>query len=103
MNKYRNVKTECNGHLFDSKKEAVRYRELLLMQHVGLIRDLELQKVYPLVVNGVKIGKYIADFVYVHCESGTPCVEDTKGVRTQTYNLKKKLMKALHNIDIQEI
>ena len=32
INKYRNIKTNVNGILFDSKKEAGRYAELLLLR-----------------------------------------------------------------------
>ena len=37
MNKYHNRKVAIDGILFDSKKEAGRYQELLLLQQAGEI------------------------------------------------------------------
>ena len=45
---------------------------------------------------------YIADFVYKDAE-GRLVVEDTKGVRTPDYIIKRKLMLAVHGIQIQEV
>lgn len=45
---------------------------------------------------------YYADFVYRDKE-GNLVVEDTKGVRTSEYRLKKKLMLQVHGIQITEI
>lgn len=98
--KYRNVKTVVNGIEFASKKEARRYSELRLLERGGLIQDLELQVKYPLVINGIKVGSYIADFRYQ--EGHTVKVEDTKGMKTPVYRLKAKLMKALYGITILE-
>ena len=55
--KYHNRKTERlmpNGkrHTFDSLKEARRYDELLLLQNVGKIRDLKLQRQFISMENG---------------------------------------------------
>lgn len=99
--KYKNIKTEVDGIRFDSKKEATRYGQLKIMQQCGLIHDLKLQVSYPLVVQGVKIATYRADFVYTEGIKGV--TEDVKGMRTPVYNLKKKLMKALYGIEIKEV
>lgn len=47
--------------------------------------------------------KYIADFVYTDKATGQTVVEDTKGVRTKEYIIKRKLMLYLHGIRIKEI
>lgn len=47
--------------------------------------------------------RYIADFVYTDNASGQTVVEDTKGVRTKEYIIKRKLMLHVHNIQIHEI
>lgn len=47
--------------------------------------------------------KYIADFVYVDVATAKTVVEDTKGVRTKEYIIKRKLMLAVHGIRIKEI
>ena len=48
-NKYGNVKVVVNGRKFDSKHEAKRYSELLLLQRAGKIRDLKCQVVFELI------------------------------------------------------
>lgn len=98
--KYRNVKTKVDGITFDSKRESVRYCELKLLAKTRKITDLRLQVPYVIRVNGEKICKYIADFVYN--EDGNEIVEDVKGVRTREYILKRKLMKAVYGIEIRE-
>ena len=99
-NKYSAIKTEVDGIVFHSKREATRYQDLRVMQQAGLISGLALQPKYPLEVNGVKIGNYIGDFLYT--ENGQRVVEDTKGVKTPVYKLKRRLMLALYGIEIRE-
>lgn len=99
--KYNNIKTKVDGILFDSKKEAARYVELKMLFKNKKIFDLELQPKFPLIVNGHKICKYIADFKY--SQNGKEIIEDVKGIKTAPYRLKKKLMRALYNIIINEI
>lgn len=103
--KYGNKKSEVDGHLFDSQKEANRYKELKLLQKAGLIGFLELQVVFELKVNEEKVCSYVADFVYVDAMTGEKRVEDVKSPATRriaTYRLKKKLMKSIYNISIRE-
>lgn len=107
MNKYHNKKTTIDGILFASKKEGNYYTKLKLMQNAGLIWNLELQKKYIIqasfTFNGKKIREisYYADFVYED-KDGLHVV-DTKGYRTDTYKLKKKLFIKKYGIDIEEI
>ena len=100
MSKYNAVKTVVDGIKFDSKKEARRYSQLKLMEKSGAISDLSLQPRFDLIVNGKKCGFYKADFKYV--ENGKEVIEDVKGMLTPVYRLKKKLVKAIYNIDIFE-
>ncbi len=100
--KYRAVKTTVDGITFDSKKEAARYKELKVLENTGHIKKLELQKRYDFVINQLKLGFYKADFVYWDNENDEEVVEDVKGIKTPMYNLKKKLMKAIYQIDIFE-
>lgn len=92
---------------FDSKKEAKRYQELILMQKAGIITDLKRQVPFTLVPvfslnkNRYRPLIYIADFVYK--ENGIKVVEDTKGFRTDVYKIKKKLMAYIHQIEIKEV
>ncbi len=100
--KYRAVKTEVDGITFDSKREAARYMELVLLERAGEISRLELQPKYDCVVNGHKICTYKADFRYFSAEGSV--VEDVKGVKTPVYRLKKKLVEALYpGVTVQEV
>src|SRR5215468_7020596 len=103
--KYHNRKTEYMGIQFDSHKEADRYRELELLERAGLIRSIELQPRYDLIVNGHKLGFYRADFRYKEVATGAVVTEDVKSPATKTpvYQLKKKLAKALYGIEVIEI
>jgi len=101
--KYRNVKTIFNDIKFHSKKEANRYRDLLMLQKMGEISNLKTQVPYTISVKGVKICKYVADFAYIDTScGGSITVEDCKGFKTQVYKLKKKLMKSIHGIELLE-
>jgi Protein of unknown function (DUF1064) len=103
--KYHNRKTIYNGIQFDSSKEANRYRELELLERAGKIRRIELQPRYDLVVNGHKLGFYRGDFRYEEVSTGELVTEDVKSLVTKTpvYQLKKKLVKALYDIEIVEV
>ncbi len=121
-NKYQAIKTFVNGIEFDSRKEARRYQELLLLERAGVILNLRRQVKYVLIPsqyetfarykeNGQRLldGKkllerecsYIADFVYE--ENGKEVVEDTKGIKTKDYIIKRKLMLHVHGIRIREV
>jgi hypothetical protein len=92
-----------HGILFASKREAQRYVSLCVAQGVGEIVDLELQVPYPLIVNGVRIGKYTCDFRYRVVKTGEVVVEDVKGAKPRDWSRTKKLVRALHGIDIREV
>ena len=110
MNKYRNKKTEINGIRFDSKHEALRYVELNYLLRTGQISDLELQKPFELIpaqkdANGKTVERavnYVADFVYFD-HDGNLVVEDAKGMKTDAYKLKKKMMLYFKGIRIVEV
>lgn len=125
-NKYHNKKYTYLGIKFDSLKECRRYSELRLLEQSGKIKDLELQKEYELIpaqyeestevyTKGLHKGEpkpgrlleravvYRADFVYTDCETGQQVVEDTKGMRTKEYVIKRKLLLWRYGIKIKEI
>lgn len=100
--KYGNKRTEFDGHVFASQKEANRYAELKLLLRAGKIRDMRLQPKYKIVVGDVQVCTYIADFAYFDTQKNKDVVEDAKGMRTPVYRLKKKLMWAVFGIEIME-
>lgn len=101
--KYHATPTVIHGRRFDSQAEARRYEQLLLLGRAGGLTNLELQPSYRLVVQGVHIATYRADFAYDDRETGTRVVEDVKGVRTAVYVLKKRLVFALYGVAIREV
>ena len=94
--KYRSVKTEVDGVIFASRREAARYGELKMLERIGYISGLTLQPKFPMIVNGQKICVYIADYAYTEKDSKRLVVEDVKGIRTAVYSIKKKLFAALY-------
>lgn len=101
MSKYHAKATIVDGRRFDSKAEARRYGDLLLLQRAGEIRDLECQPeyvlVYPFTHQGKKYRgvKYRADFRYRTTTKLVPSetvVEDVKGVRTALYRVKLQML-----------
>lgn len=108
--KFKAVRTEVDGIKFASKAEARRYVELKDLQEAGKISNLELQPKFPILVHGIKVCSYIADFRYHDHEIkkdgallGSIVIEDVKGMLTPIYRLKKKLMLACYNITITEV
>lgn len=107
MNKYKAKKTIVGNFTFDSKAEARRYSELLLLLRAGEIRDLRRQVVFEL-VPGVKLWgakrarpaiRIVVDFQYI--ENGVTVLEDTKGMETPMSLAKRHLMKALHGLEVR--
>lgn len=94
---------------YDSRKEHKRANELKLMQRAGLISNLREQVKFVLIPTQRDTGgkllekecSYYADFVYDR--NGVTVVEDTKGVRTKEYIIKRKLMSYVHGIRIKEV
>lgn len=105
--KYKNQKVVVDNILFDSKKEANYYIKLKILKDAGKITDLELQKKFILQDKFTLNGKtyraitYVADFVYKD-DKGMHVV-DTKGYRTETYKIKKKLFMKRFGIEIEEV
>jgi hypothetical protein len=101
-NKSHAKKTTVDNITFDSRREANRYLVLRSMQDAGEIHALTLQPRWDLIVNRVKIGRYTADFEYMTA-AGEYVVEDSKGIKTRDYLLRKKLMLALYKIAVREV
>ena len=121
--KYKNTIITIGNKVFDSKHESKRWQELCLLQRAGKITDLQRQVKFVLIPTqyekflrySEKTGKrlkdgirtleqecsYVADFVYM--QDGKQVVEDTKGVKTKDYIIKRKLMLYVHGIRIKEV
>lgn len=101
--KFNNEPIIIDGKRFASKAEGKRYTELRDGQRAGVFSKLERQPRFPIVINGVKICDYVADFRYYDNERRREVVEDVKGVKTPEYKLKKKLVLAVLGLEIVEI
>jgi hypothetical protein len=110
-NKYNNKIINYNGHKFHSKKELIRYQELLLLQQAGKIKHLGLQPNFELQPsfekNNVKHRAitYKADFIYYDIEKKKEIIEDVKGyLGIEVYRIKKKLFEyKFQELEIKEI
>jgi hypothetical protein len=102
--KYHNKWVEVDGIKFPSIKEAERWKTLRLMERAGDIVGLNRQVKIELVPksNLFRAVYYVADFVYFDKRTGKTVYEDVKGVRTDVYKLKKKLLYWRHGIEITE-
>ena len=123
--KYKNRKTEIDGILFDSRKEASYYLYLKEQEKEGKISNLRMQVPFELIpaiwreeVKQLKtktkivrrcIQKathYIADFVYTDTDTQDDVIIDVKSFITRKnpeYRLKKKMMLAFKGIEIKEV
>lgn len=118
--KYRNSKVTIGDDTYDSMKEYRRYLDLLALEKTGEIKELQRQVKYVLIPaqrepdtigkrGGIHKGRllekevaYFADFVYTD-SNGETIVEDTKGIRTKDYIIKRKMMLYFHKIRIHEV
>jgi hypothetical protein len=107
-NKYRNKKCEYGGHKFDSIGEASRWIWLNNQAEGGCVRELARQVRFSLEINNCPVCVYIADFAYMrYCKVKNEwvyVVEDFKGgALLPEFVLKRKLMLAIHGIDVKII
>lgn len=102
-NKFSAKRTVIAGHSFASKAEGARYADLVLLEAAGKIVKLDLQPRFPLVVNGIALGHYTADFRYLDVNlpiDRNVIVEDVKGYDTRDGKLRRRLAEALHGIRV---
>lgn len=104
--KYGNRRVEvAAGQWADSEKEAKRWFDLKVLEQAGTIANLAWHPSWPLVVNGVRITRFTADSAYDVVATGERVVEDVKSEATRAdraYNLRRKLMLAVHGIAVRE-
>nr|DAN07449.1 MAG TPA: Endonuclease [Caudoviricetes sp.] len=99
-NKYHNRKIKG----FDSAKEWRRNQELETLQRAGEISELNRQVPFVLMPSytiadettrqgyrTVREIRYIADFTY-RLKDGTRIIEDVKGMQTEVFKIKRKLL-----------
>jgi len=106
----------ADGIVFDSKREMVRYYELKTLLGAKQISGLKCHVKFTFRVGpeSMIVGSYKPDFVYFD-KAGSVVIEDVKAWRrtpklrklrpvvNREYGIKKKLMKALFNLDVREV
>lgn len=99
-------------HLFQSKREADYYAELVLRRLAGDILNLRLQEPFALIARAEDgsphiVGEWLADFTFDTLGRDALIdarhVVDAKGVKNALYLLKKKIVEACWNIVIEEV
>ena len=108
QSKYHNKKVYYDGHWFDSQKEKSWYIKYKLMEQAGEIKDLKMQVSFTLIETFKLQDKtyrktiYKADFTYYDKQAKYHVI-DVKGMKTDIYKLKKKLMAWKYGIEIEEV
>ena len=112
--KYHNVKSEyydpdlMESITFDSKKELEYYLILKDRQKRDEIDDLRRQVSITIQPSFTYKGKtiraitYRADFIYIDKKDGLTHIIDVKGLKTEIYKLKKKLLQ-YQGYEIEEV
>jgi hypothetical protein len=108
-NKYGARRVTVGGIAFDSKAEADRYQDLMILQRSDHIADLQLQVSIPLLgrdgpLKGIsgRALTYRADFTYRDTSTGQTIIEDVKGFLTKEYRLKRSIL-AAQGIEVTEV
>ncbi len=98
--------TEVDGIHFQSQREAEHYCDLKLMVKGGLIRDLELQAEYALVIiaedgQAHTVGVHRIDFRFFDIAQNRTRLHEVKGKDLPMGRLKRKIVMARYGIDIE--
>jgi len=88
--------TECDGIKFASKAEAKYYTQLKLRQRAGEVVFFLRQ--VPIHLPGEV--RYVMDFMIFEA-SGEVRMVDVKGVETESFKAKKRMVEALYPIKIE--
>lgn len=95
--KYNNKKIKTADGVFDSKRELQDWQKLKYREKAGEIAELKRQVSFDLIPTIKTVAgtlckiRYIADFSYYSNELNQYVVVDTKGYKTDVYNIKKRL------------
>ena len=99
QNKYGSRRTDCGIHSHRSGLEAKVCSELQLRQKAGDLKGFRVEVDIPLIVNGVKVTTYRADFVTEPDDGEKPEIIEAKGMVLPVFALKWKLLQAIHGDD----
>lgn len=105
-NKFGARRTRVGGVVLDSKREALRWVDLQLLQRAGAISDLKRQvKVELIGQNGpllTRTGRKMRiTFDFGYFENGRQIYEDAKGYPTRDYEVRVAVARAM-GLEIRE-
>lgn len=106
-NKYGNRHVEIDGIKFDSEKEGKYYTKLKMLKRAGEVKDFKLQVPFEIKVNKIYIAKYLLDFQVIYSDGTVEYIDikaktkEGKWITTDVFKLKKKLVEAIHKIEIK--
>jgi len=93
-NKYGAKKCTYGNYTYDSRFEADFAQELDLRKSASDILDWERQFRVSIDINGYHICNYYVDFK-IYEKDGSFTLVETKGMETETWRLKRKLLEAV--------
>ena len=96
--KFSAVATKVDGIRFDSKKEARYYEKLKLRVAAGEVVTFLRQTPFHL-PGGVK---YVVDFQEFHADGSVHFI-DVKGMQTESFKAKKKMVEAMYPVEIEVV
>ena len=104
-NKYNAEPVYVDGWRLDSKREARRFQELLMLQRTGkVIRFLRQVPLHlaPAGTHQKRASIMRLDFV-VWWANGSITWEDSKGVKTEAWKVRAAMAEKLYNIEIKAL
>jgi len=94
------------GKVYDSKLEKEYRGKLELLKKAttekNRVVDIQEQVPYEFVINGTKVCTYLLDFKVTYADGRIEHI-DVKGILTDVYRIKRKLLLACYGIKIKEI
>ena len=100
--KYGNKRINTKDGWFDSKGEMRRWEFLKRAEEAGEITELERQIEFSFDMGDRHICSYIADYTYINKDK-LFVVEDFKGVITDVFKLKAKMVKIWYGLDVNVV
>lgn len=102
--KYGAKKTDLDGVTYDSKAEADYAALLKVREKAGEVGGIEIQRPFPILINGFSVGVYRADFCFIdHKADGKLRVIDVKGFDTPLSKFKRKCVEALYRVKVEVV
>lgn len=98
--KYKNKATQCDGFTFDSIVERDYYVHLKAQQKNNSVAMFLRQVPFHIVCNDESVCKYVCDFQVFYTDGLVEFV-DVKGVETDIFKIKKKLVEAQYPLEIK--